>query len=259
MANLSKLLNKLGAGARTNKFRILLPVGDNGETFNILCHSASLPGKSLTPVDMVAKGRKYQLRGETSYEGTWTVDIYNTDRMAEYKQFIRWMDEVHQHEVYREGVLGGLTIGGVNVSKAAQGITSGINQAINIASTNPLSVLGSIINGPGAYPSYMRNIRVQMLAGDETQNYNQGLNALGGNKDLLAENVIAEVMLLGVFPTAVAPVDLTTEAGEISLTNITFAYSDIQFGSDLDNLLDDALGTNLSKTKDNITNTSERF
>ena len=257
--SISNLINKIGSGARTNKFRILIPIGDNGETFDILCQSASLPGKILTPVKMISKGRNYTLRGETSYDGNWSATIYNTDKMAEYKQMVRWMDEVHQHAVYREGILGGLTVGGVNVSKAAQGITSGINQAVNILSTNPLSLVGSIINGAGTYPSYMRNIRIQMLGGSDTKKYKQGFNKLGDNNDLLAENVIAEVLLLGVFPTSVSPIDLTSENGNISVTNIVFAYSDIQFGSDLENLLGDVLGTNLTKTKDNITNTTERF
>jgi len=250
---LSKLLKELGAGARTNKFRILIPIGNNGETFDILCHTAQLPGKTIVPVDIVSKGRKYQMRGEVTYDGSWSAEIYNSESMNEYKLLISWMKEVHEHEVYREGILGGLTLGGVNVSKAAQGITAGINQVANIATTNPLSILGSIINGPGAYPSYMRNIRIQMLGGDETEQFKQGF--AGFNKDFAQENIIAEVLLMGVFPKEVAPIELTSETGDISLTNITFAYSDIQFGSDVDNLLGDLLGTNLSKSVDNGTNT----
>lgn len=240
MAFINELVNSIGSGARNNKFRVMIPVGDNGQTFDILCTGASLVGNTIVPVDIICKGRKYQMRGEVSYDGSWNAEIYNTNNMSERDFLLSWMNEVHNHKVYREGLLGSLNIAGVNIGNALAGVSAGINQAVNLAKTNPLSLVGSVINGPGAYPPYMRNIRVQML----------------DNND---EKVISEVLLMGVFPKEVGAIDLTSEVGEVSKTTIVFAYSDVQYGSDLNNLIGDLLGTNVSSAVDKGKDSIESF
>ena len=46
---------------------------------DILCTASSMPGRSIGQVEVFLKGRKYQMAGDMTDEGTWTVTIYNTE------------------------------------------------------------------------------------------------------------------------------------------------------------------------------------
>lgn len=217
---ISELLRNVKAGARKNKYRVMVPVLDKGEgsdlskTINILCTNAAMPGRTLTPTEIVIKGRKVQLKGETAFEGTWEITFYNTEDLKIRSYFLDWMKEIAPTNMNIGGMLGGVnaikTL--ANNTKAARSMNEGINNII----ANPLGALN--IN-----PYYQRDIKVEQLSGNGEVEY--------------------EVMVIGAFPTTVSPIEYDdTAGGEVSQTTITFAYTDIQYGGLVGGLMETVLG-----------------
>ena len=216
---ISELLRSVSSGARKNKYRVSVPVLDKSEgsnlsrTINILCTNANLPGRTLTPTELVIKGRKVQLKGETSFDGTWEMTFYNTEDMKVRSYFIDWMKEISPTNMNIGGLLGGVNAIKylANDVKSARSIAEGINNIV----LNPLSALN--LN-----PYYQRDIKVEQLDGDE--------------------NVQYELMIIGAFPITVNPIEYDDTIGEISQTTVTFAYTDIQYGGLVDGLTETVLG-----------------
>ena len=215
MIMISTLLNTLQTGARANKYRVLVPMFNSlGEEIDILCQTASLPGKTLTPTEVILKGRKYLLRGEMSFDGSWEMTIVNTEDMEARNYFIDWMDEVHSTNMDSSGLLGNLTVAGVGLSEASRAIGGAIDTISNIVS-NPMSLLG------GIQASYQRDIKIEQLD-------HQGA-------------VKSAVRLIGAFPTSVSAVEYNDATGEVSTTTITFAYTDIQVDKGIGEAISDAV------------------
>lgn len=190
---ISSLLSVVGAGARKNKYRVIVPTLNSLDgDMNTLCSATSLPGRSLTPTEVIVKGKKAQLRGETSYDGTWEMTIYNTEDMKIRDFFISWMSEVHNTNANPGALSTNRFIG------AALDVANGVNSFIS----NPF--------GLGGAPTYQRDIKIEQLD-------NKG-------------NEIYEMFLKGAFPISVSSIDLDAQVGEISTTVITFAYTDIEIG-----------------------------
>ncbi len=91
---ISTLLN---AGARTNKYRIIYP--DIGRDLDIMCKSASMPGKEIGTVEVYIKGRKYKMAGETSDAGEWQITIYNDENFEIRNFFLRLIERTHDNEI----------------------------------------------------------------------------------------------------------------------------------------------------------------
>jgi len=199
---ITELLNSVASGARKNKYRVLLPVdGSLGKEMDILIHTTTLPGRTLTPVETVIKGHKVQLAGETSLESTWEATFYNTESLDARNHFIKWMTQVHNNDVDTSmpasGVLGDIE-GFVNDASAAVETTTAL---IN-------DPLGTLFGGGGGSASYQKDITIQQL------NY-------AGEK-------VAEVKLIGAFPTSVSALDYDDSTGEISTTSVIFNYTNIE-------------------------------
>lgn len=215
------LLNSVNSGARRNKYRVLIPIIDKelSREVSILCHASSLPGRTLVPTEVVIKGRKVQMRGETSFDGSWEMTVYNTENMKIRQYFLDWMQQVHNTHINPTGLVG--TIPGaesfVNQANNVVGAAKGVAQTINNIGSNPLALIN-------AQPAYQRDIKIEQL------------NSRG--------EVEAEVLLIGAFPTAVAAVDLDDATGEVSTSTITFAYSDMQTGSLEENAMKSIFGDN---------------
>ncbi len=220
---INQLMNTLQSGARKNKYRISIPIldkdlgSDLSRTVDILCTSTSLPGRVLTPVDVIIKGRKVQIRGETSFEGSWEMNFHNTENMELRAYFLKWMKEVHSTEMNLGGIFGdvpGVSVA-QDVAKGARSVIAGIS---NIAS-NPMGALN-------ISAAYQRDIKIEQL-------------------DHLGE-VQYELILIGAFPTSVGVVDYDDSVGEVSTTPVTFSYTDIQYGSQADNLLTAVVGNDIA-------------
>ena len=220
---ISDLLRSVQSGARKNKYRVLVPVLDKSEgsdlsrTINILCTTAALPGRTLTPTELVVKGRKVQLKGETAFEGTWEMTFYNTEDLKIRSYFLDWMKEISPTNMNVGGMLSGVNAIKAlsNEVKSARSMTEGINNIIS----NPLGALN--IN-----PYYQKDIKVEQLDGDESVKY--------------------QLMVIGAFPITVSSIEYDdTSVGEVSQTTVTFAYTDIQYGGLMDGLLETVLGNDI--------------
>lgn len=97
MANkINDLKTKLGAGARPNKYRVIInapegiTLGDN-ETPDLLCKAANFPGMTIGQIEVWNQGRKLVLPGDTSFDNTWTVTFYQTEDHSLRKAFLEWL------------------------------------------------------------------------------------------------------------------------------------------------------------------------
>jgi hypothetical protein len=190
---ISDLLSVLKEGARNNKYRVTVPnlLGDGGRTLDLLSTSASLPSKTITPVEVYIKGRKVQIRGETNLQNTWTVTFYNDTKMRERNNIIRWMNQIHSNKW-------DANISNLQRAMAGfEGIIRGVKNVLN----NPLSLLNS-------QASYSSDIIIEQL-------------------DANGDSVYT-VTLVGAFPVEVSPVDFVAENGNVSTTTVTFAFTDIE-------------------------------
>lgn len=193
---INELISMTSPAARKNKYRVFLPVfGDMGKEMDVLCHTSNMPGRTLTPVEVVVKGHKCQIAGSTSLEGTWEATFYNTEGLNIRKYFINWMKEVHDNtfrSTLTPDIFG-------NIQDDYDRATDKVNGAI----ADPLGTL----LGQNYTIIYQKDIRVHQL------------NAIGEPS--------SGVTLFGAFPISVGDIELDDSAGEVSTTTVTFAYNDI--------------------------------
>lgn len=87
-----------GAGVRTNKFLLEFSIPLHNAThpwkWNILCKATSFPQRSMHTASMWRFGRKYNLRGETNFNDTWTLTFEDDSTLALRKDFDRWFKEI---------------------------------------------------------------------------------------------------------------------------------------------------------------------
>lgn len=219
---ISDLMSVINSGARSNKYRVYVPMFDSlGDELDILVQTASLPGKSLTPTEVVVKGRKCYLRGEMSFDGTWEMSFLNTEDMKERNYFLSWIDEIANTNMNSQGLLGGLSIGGITVN----GVINTINSVVDIANQLQNNPLGIFLGG-GLQPSYQRDLKIEQLNSD------------GGAE--------MEMRLIGAFPITVSAVEYTDQNGEVSITTITFAYTDVEVVNDTKSIVSAVAGDGLA-------------
>lgn len=97
LLNISELKKHLGDGfgLRKNKYLLELPVGiDGGRSINFLVQAVSLPERNMTTSYVWHKGRKYNVRGETEYPGTYEISLVDDSEMSKRKIFDDWMFRV---------------------------------------------------------------------------------------------------------------------------------------------------------------------
>lgn len=98
MANkLAELKSAIGAGARTNKYRInfsvpaSVPVTSNLQNADVLCKATNFPSMTIGQIEVFNQGRKLVIPGDTTYTTTWSVTFYNTEDHGLRKDMISWM------------------------------------------------------------------------------------------------------------------------------------------------------------------------
>ena len=190
-----KLMDTIKAGARTNKFRVTIPlISDlDSENFDIVVESTTLPSKTIVPTELTVRGRKVQMRGETSLENTWDVTFYNTEDMFCRYQMLLWMNLVHQNSWNPSS--GSIS----NILSGVDSVISGVSNLIQ----NPMSLFdaGSI--------KYQRDIFVEQLDHEGKATF--------------------KTILVGAFPINVSNVELNNATGDVSKTSVTFAFTDLKF------------------------------
>ena len=202
-----------GLGLRKNKYLIEIPVpGIEGRTLNILCQSAGLPERSINTTTVWKYGRKYNIRGETDYTGTYEVPILDDSAMNVRKVFDTWMKKIDNTKPKNQGLLGGSYESGVG--EVLDTIKSGVQLANQIKNTieDPGSsvdfFLGFIDKGNGASAaSYQTDINIWQLSSDSQKVYGYKLQ--------------------NAFPSQVGIVTLEDgEENTLSQFSVTFSFSE---------------------------------
>ena len=196
---ITDLITTLNQGARTNKYRIIIPISES-DKIDTLVKETSFPSRTITPLEINIRGRKVSLRGDTNLENTIDITFYNTHNMKERKEILNWMDEVHKNQWNPEAGAFENIIGGIS------SMVSGVTNVIQ----NPLSLLS------GVSPTYQKDITIEQI------DY---------NGDATFRSV-----LIGAFPINVGNITLSSENGEISTTTVTFSYTDLK--NEIDGELD---------------------
>ena len=99
-----------GIGARTNKYVLELEVPISGspsiKSLNILCQSVSFPQRSMTSASVWRFGRKYNLRGETNFGDTCTIEFVDDSLLSVRRSLDRWFIDIDDSKLQDEGLTG---------------------------------------------------------------------------------------------------------------------------------------------------------
>lgn len=97
-----------GAGVRTNKFLLEFTIPLHGAEhpwkWNVLCKATSFPQRSMHTANMWRFGRKYNLRGETNFNDTWTLTFEDDSSLSLRKNFDRWFREIDDTRLQHTGL-----------------------------------------------------------------------------------------------------------------------------------------------------------
>lgn len=91
---INEMKNAIGGGARSNKYRVYIEKVGDAKTADLLCKSASFPGKTLGEIEVWNQGRKFLIPGDTSFTNEWQLSFYNTQDHNLRIQFINWMQQI---------------------------------------------------------------------------------------------------------------------------------------------------------------------
>ncbi len=95
---ISEIKNTIGAGARSNKFRVyfsfpdVIDISTTGMTreANVLCFSSSLPERTVGQIEVWNLGRKLIIPGDTTFQNNWDCQFYNTEEHNLRRAFLAW-------------------------------------------------------------------------------------------------------------------------------------------------------------------------
>ena len=101
-SEIQKLKRTLGMGARSNKYRIMIPklseFGISNEMPDILVKNTTMPGKSFTDVQVWVQGRQLTVAGDAVYEGSWNCTFHDTEDHILRNAFKDWMTYIDSFE-----------------------------------------------------------------------------------------------------------------------------------------------------------------
>lgn len=118
-----------GFGLRKNKYLLELPVPTvSGETINILCRSAGLPERNISSTDIWHKGRRYTVRGETDYVGSYEISIVDDSNMNIRKMFDVWLQQIDDTRPDKNS-----SLLGASFERAAPGLMNELEAGVRIA------------------------------------------------------------------------------------------------------------------------------
>ncbi len=258
---LHELQQTIGAGARSNKYRVLFPYFS--QELDIQCHDIQSPGRSIGTVDIYLKGREFKAAGDRADQGTITLTFYNDPEFLIRRFFLK-------------------IIGGIQNYQTPQSIDQSMFEIANSGDILPNDLntyLNSIKNSETG--STIPNLGINGLLGKVTDTvlainnaYNQiknnfnsiqtmakslssgGLQELSKEMDVTSvgygfyvgkpwymtdikvlqlgpdEENLVETTLHNAFVSEVSQLEYTDEIGEISQTTLTITYSGISYGND---------------------------
>jgi len=168
-----------GLGLRKNRYLLEIPVpGIEGEKINVLCRSAGLPERNITTTDVFHKGRRYSVRGETDFIGTYEVSILDDSSMNIRKLFDKWLKKVDNSKPQNNGIFSGASYE-EGVGSILDNISAGVETANQIknAVEDPLEELGGFLLGAidagqaTSFARYQTDINVWQLSGKNEKVY----------------------------------------------------------------------------------------
>lgn len=75
----------------------------DGRTLNILCNSISFPKRGIGVVSMFRFGRKYNLRSESNFDGTFSLRFVDDSSFSLYKFFHAWINSIDDVGLQNDG------------------------------------------------------------------------------------------------------------------------------------------------------------
>lgn len=91
MPTIDEFTGKFTIGARANLFKVTIP--ELGDKVEFLCKAASLPGKTINPIEVKYLNNTIKVAGDATFED-WTVTILNDEDNAIRKKVIDWMEKI---------------------------------------------------------------------------------------------------------------------------------------------------------------------
>jgi len=195
---INKLLSKVQSGARTNKYRVIIPINQTSfsEDIDFMAQNTTFPSRTITPVEVFIKGRKVQIRGETNLENTWDVTFYNSENMELRLLFLLWMQEIHKNQYI---------VASDNMITKIGNMISGIKNTVTSLIENPLGLFDAgLIN-------YQKEITIEQINSDGDTTFT--------------------TKLIGAFPINVSAIDLEDSNSDVSKTTVTLAFTDVYYES----------------------------
>jgi hypothetical protein len=169
-----------GLGLRKNKYLLEIPVpGIEGAKINVLCQSAGLPERNISTTTIFHKGRKYNIRAETDYIGTYEVSIKEDSNMNVRKLFDKWIKVVDDSKPggTRGGFSGASYEEGIGeVLDVAKSDGNAANQIKN-SLENPSDAIGGFflgaldVGGATTFAKYQTDINVWQLNSNNLKIY----------------------------------------------------------------------------------------
>lgn len=99
-----------GMGARTNKYILELDIPTDNhlgfEKLNILCQATSFPQKNMSVATVWRMGRKYNLRGEADFGGSWTLTFVDDSNLSIRKALEKWHIDIDDSIIQDEALNG---------------------------------------------------------------------------------------------------------------------------------------------------------
>jgi hypothetical protein len=209
---ISELNYLLGAGARTNKYRVIFPYF--GKEFDIQVHEVTAPGAGIGVVDVYLKGREYKIAGDRGDTGEITLSFYNDPNLIIRNFFLRYIQNIQDYHtpdtINLETITDYTSIIssiGFNFVDNLLGAANGLIDYYNQIKYNLLNIKGFVsgITGNELMPFYQTDIVIQQLNGDE--------------------DVVSETVYYNAFISNVSELQYSDETGDISKTSLTINYS----------------------------------
>lgn len=198
-----------GLGLRKNKYMIEIPVpGVEGRKINILCRSTSLPERIIQTTDAYYKGRRYKMRAETDFPGTYSISILDDSDMSIRQVFDAWLTLVDNTKPKDDGILGVIGNNATELGDAISGVINAFNTLKSSFEVDDgLSFLLNGITGNYGSVNYQTTVNIWQL---------DNLN-----------NKVYGYQLQNAFPTTVGTVELDdSDENTLSEFSVEFTYSE---------------------------------
>lgn len=114
MASITEVKAAITGQSRANRFEVLIP-SPEGVLNGILVKGASMPGKTVTPLEVPYRGLKYKVAGDPTFND-WTVTVLGEDYSV-YEQLHKWFDKASNFSTNERGNPGDYKIDGITVQQ----------------------------------------------------------------------------------------------------------------------------------------------